>query len=65
VSVSEQAAVNQSIHNGGAVDAASGSGQCATDSQPVLTEQLEENAETSESAQKCREPSKNEARKQT
>jgi hypothetical protein len=31
VSVSEQVAVNQSIHNDNAVDATSGSGQCATD----------------------------------
>jgi len=58
VSVSEQAAVDQSIHNVGAIDAASGSGQCATDSQPVHAEQREENAETIKSAQKCTEPSK-------
>jgi hypothetical protein len=57
VSVSDQAPVNQSIHNDSAVDAASGSGQFAT-SQPVLTEQLEEHAETDRSAQKCTEPSK-------
>ena len=42
----------------GAVDATSGSWQCATDSQLVRKERVEENAENIKSTQECKEPSK-------